>query len=195
MRTLFNERSKGAQELLLDRALRSGEVLRLKPGLYILASEYRKSEIHPYTVAAMLCSPSHVSLETALSYHGLIPEAVYQVSSVIVQRRRTFNTPLGVFVFHCVPTRYPRAGVEAIKLDGECWAYMATPLRAIADLVYLNRQISWREQGMSYLLESLRIEESDLQELTFDRCDEMVDSFRSLRVKAFIKGLRKELRK
>ena len=46
--------------------------------------------------AAAVASPSHVSLESALAHHGLIPEAVQQTSSVTAHRSRSFTTDLGV---------------------------------------------------------------------------------------------------
>lgn len=189
---LFPGHTQGARELLLNRALKTGEILRIKRGHYLLAREYRKTEPPPFTLAAMLYSPSHVSLETALSHHGLIPEAVYQVASVCTRRSHSFATPLGVFSYHCVPSTFPTAGVEVISLPDSFWAYVATPLRAIADMVYLNRNVSWPSSGREYLLGSLRIEEMDLRELAFDRCDEIVAAFRSQRVKEFLEGMRKE---
>ena len=189
---LFPNRTQGARELLLNRALKAGEILRLKRGTYVLAPEYRKTEPPPWTIAALLLSPSHVSLETALAYHGLIPEAVYQVASVCTQRSRVFDTPLGVFSYHCVPTNAPKAGVVAVTLPAPFWAYVATPLRAIADMVYINRTITWRKDGADYLLESLRIEEQDLRELVFDRCSDIMEAFRSRRVKEFLQGMKKE---
>jgi hypothetical protein len=176
--------------LLVHRASQAGEILRLKPGLFVLAPPYRKTEPHPFVLAASLHAPSHVSLESALAYHGLIPEAVYQVSSVTVARSREFTTPLGVFSFRRVPTRAPRAGVEAVEVSRNAWAFIATPLRAIADLVYLNKSITWKESGMAYLTESLRIEEEDLGALSFDGLDEILESFRSRRVSAYLQGLK-----
>lgn len=189
---LFPERTKGARDLLLNRALTAGEIQRLKRGIYVLSREYRKTDPPSWTVAGLLLSPSHVSLETALAHNGLIPEAVYQVASVCTQRSRTFDTPLGVFSYHCVPTSSPRAGVEAISMPDGFWAYVATPLRAIADMVYLHRDVSWQEDGPGYLLESLRIEEEDLRTLEFDRCTEIAEAFRSRRVKDYLKGMQKE---
>lgn len=189
---LFPDRSKGARELLLDRAIKAGEILRIKRGLYVLNSEYRKTDPPPFAVAALLYSPSHISLETALGYHGLIPEAVYQVASVTTRRRQIFETPLGVFSYHCVPSRNPMAGVEVIKLEQSFWAFVATPLRAVADLLYLNRTITWHKDGPGYLLDSLRIEDNDLREISFDRFDEVVTAFRSRRVKHFLERLQRE---
>jgi len=70
------------------------------------------------------------------------------------------------------------------------WAFVASPLRAIADLVYLNREISWQQNGMGYLTESLRIEEDDVREMSFDRLDEILECFRSRRVRAYLQGLK-----
>ncbi|MDP8248943.1 MAG: hypothetical protein P9M00_12445 [Candidatus Tritonobacter lacicola] len=123
VRNLFPDSTTGGRKLLVHRAIEKGEVLRLRPGLYCLAPDYRKSDPHPFVIAAALHLPSHVSLESALSYHGLIPEAVFQVSSVTIQRSRSFKTPLGTFVFHRVPVNDPRAGVKAEKIDANAWAF------------------------------------------------------------------------
>ncbi len=187
---LFPDISIGARGLLVHRACKAGEILRLKPGLFVLGQPYRKSEPHPFVVAAMLHAPSHVSLESALAYHGLIPEAVYQVSSVTVGRSREFSTPLGVFDFRRVPARAPRAGVEAVAVTRGAWAFVASPLRAIADKVYLNREITWNRNGPGYLTESLRIEEDDLRSLSFEALDEILDSIRNRRVQAYLAGLK-----
>ncbi|MBM4164533.1 MAG: hypothetical protein FJ222_08875 [Lentisphaerae bacterium] len=191
---LFPDGSAGARALLVHRASQAGEILRLKPGLFVLAPPYRKTEPHPFVLAASLHAPSHVSLESALAHHGLIPEAVYQVSSITVARSREFHTPAGVFSFHRVPVRAPRAGVEAVEVSRNAWAFIATPLRAIADLVYLNKSITWDQNGMSYLTESLRIEADDLGALSFEGMDELLESFRSRRVRAYLQGLKGSVR-
>ena len=187
---LFPDSSRGARALLVHRACQAGEILRLKPGLFVLGPPYRKSEPHPFVVAGVLHAPSHNSLEAALAHHGLIPEAVYQVSSVTVGRSREFSTPLGVFSFRRVPARAPRAGVEAVAVARNAWAFIASPLRAIADAVYLNKEITWNRNGLGYLTESLRIEEDDLRSLSFEALDEILDSVRSRRVRAYLEGLK-----
>jgi len=187
---LFPDISIGARGLLVHRACRAGEILRLKPGLFVLDQPYRTSEPHPFVLAAMLHAPSHISLESALRYHGLIPEAVYQVSSVTVGRSREFSTPLGVFDFRRVPASAPRAGVESVAVARNAWAFVASPLRAIADKVYLDKEITWNRNGLGYLTESLRIEEDDLRLFSFDALDEILDSIRSRRVGAYLAGLK-----
>jgi hypothetical protein len=112
------------------------------------------------------------------------------VSSITVGRSREFSTPLGVFSFRRVPARAPRAGVEAVAVARNAWAFIASPLRAIADAVYLNRDITWKGNGLGYLAESLRIEEDDLRSISFEALDEILDSIRSRRVRAYLEGLK-----
>ena len=195
VRNLFPDASEGAKKLLVHRALKHGEVLRLKPGLYCLAPEYRKSDAHPFVVAAVLHSPSHVSLESALAYHGLIPEAVYTVSSVTSLRSRVFDTPLGRFSFQRVPAVNPRAGVEAIEVARDSWAFVATPPRAIADLIYLRKNVYWESDGLAFLTESMRIEEEDLAEITTEEFEEVLAGMRNKRVRTYLAELRKEARR
>lgn len=193
VRNLFPASSEGARKLLVHRALKGGEIIRLKPGLFALCREFRKTELHPYVVAALLHSPSHISLESALAFHGLIPEAVLQVSSVTALRSRTFTTPLGLFSFQRVPARNPRAGVEAVRLGAAAWAFVATPLRALADLLSLNKAVSWSNDGLAYVLESLRIEEDDLADVSSAALPDICGSIRNRRVATYLERLAKEI--
>ena len=189
---LFPQGSEGARKQLVHRAVASGEVSRLKPGLFALRPEYRRTELHPYAVAAFLHAPSHVSLESALAHHGLIPEAVQQTSSVTARRSRSFTTDLGSFSFQRVPARQPRAGVEAVKLGSTSWAFVATPLRALADMLYLDKAVSWQNDGLGYVLDSLRIEPDDLSGVSIAALPEISDSLRNRRVVAYLEHLAKE---
>lgn len=193
VRNAFPKVTSGARKLLVHRAVSKNEVLRLKPGLYCLAGDYRRSHPHPFVVAGMLHSPSHISLESALSYYGLIPEAVYQVTSVTARRSRRYHTPLGDFSFQRVPADNPRAGVTSVKVDDYGWAFIAGPLRAIADLVYHRKEVSWEKDGIRFLTDSMRIEEDDLREIPQDDCDEIYNSLRNQRTRAYIKSLKKEI--
>ena len=189
---LFPLGSDGARKQLVHRAVASGEISRLKPGLFALRRQYRMTELHPYVVAAFLHSPSHVSLESALAHHGLIPEAVQQTSSVTARRSRSFVTDQGVFSFQRVPARQPRAGVETVKLGSRSWAFVATPLRALADMLYLDKSVSWPNDGLGYVLESLRIEPDDLSAVSMAALAEISDSIRDRRVVAYLEHLAKE---
>lgn len=194
IRNILADRSEAARKVLAHRAVAAGEIIRLRPGLFLLAPEIRKTHPHPFVVAAILHSPSHVSLESALAHHGLIPEAVFQVSSVTSSRSRMFKTPVGVFSFVRVPAANPRAGVQALKVDGRSWAFVATPLRAIADLIYTRKDVWWEKDGLAFLTESMRIERDDLEGISFESPDEICESLRSRRTADYLRGLYRELK-
>ena len=144
VRNLFPETTVGARKLLVHRAVRSKEVLRLKRGIYCLGEVYRRSHPHPFVVAGLLHSPSHISLESALSFHTLIPEAVYEVTSVTVRRSRSFETVLGRFSFMTVPADNPRAGVHPVNFA------MQSRLRPP---MFLNRSVELRKKRLPTLNE------------------------------------------
>ncbi len=85
--------------------------------------------------------------------------------------------------------------MKSIKVDTNAWAFVASPLRAIADLVFIRKEVTWEKDGLGFLTDSLRIEEDDLRQLDLHDFDEICESFRNLRTKAYMKCLRKELEK
>jgi hypothetical protein len=112
---------------------------------------------------------------------------------VTARRSRTFHTPLGDFSFQRVPADDPRAGVRAVKVDDQGWSFIAGPLRAIADLIYLRKEVTWKKDGVKFLLESMRIEEEDLREMPLDDYGEIHRSLRNKRTKAYLEGLKEEI--
>ena len=190
---LFPDLGVGARRALVHRAVKKGEVLRLKPGLFCLTADFTKSSLHVFAVAQLLHYGSHISVESALAHHGLIPEAVFQVASVTPKRSRAYRTHLGTFTYHRVPTNYSRAGVAVTKLGEGSWAFVAGPLRAIADLVYLRREISWKVDGVGFLIDSMRIELDDLRELPLSDFEKVASAIRNRRTRAYLEGLMKEL--
>ena len=66
----------------ITRLLSGGEIVRIKKGLYCFGEAFRREPIIREHLANMIYGPSYVSLEYALSYHGLIPERVETVTSV-----------------------------------------------------------------------------------------------------------------
>ena len=190
---LFPHRSEGARKALVHRAVSSGEIARLKPGLFCLSEPWRRSTLHPFALASVLLTPSHVSVESALWHHGLIPEAVRELACVTPLRSREFRTAVGHFTYRTVPCRDPRAGVRAVEVGRNIWAFVATPLRAIADLVYLRRSVEYDRDGLSFLTESLRLELDELQPLHAVDVEELTSSLRSGRTVAYLEGIWKEL--
>jgi hypothetical protein len=184
--------SRGARlDALLRRAVASHEVWRVHRGLYCLSDRYTQGRINPLELAQRIHGPSYVSLETALSRHGWIPEAVQAVTSVALGRSRTFDTPVGLFSFTRVPQRRFLSGVRRASVEGGGAIFLATPLKALADHVYAQR-CDWH--AAAPVLESLRVEDESLAELTGELFDEVMSAYKPGRVRRFLNGLRKDLK-
>jgi len=74
----------------LSRWHKQGLIVQLKRGLYLLSNDHRTVLPSSYFLANQVVFPSYISLETALSHYHLIPETVYQVTSVTTKTRALF---------------------------------------------------------------------------------------------------------
>jgi hypothetical protein len=166
------------------------EIRRIHRGLYALADRYTHAKVNPLELAQRIHGPSYVSLESALSHHGWIPEAVRAITSVTPGRARSFDTPLGRFTYTRVPQRSFLSGVRRLSTQGGGALFLATR-KAVADYVYAQR-LDWRDAAP--LRDSLRVEEDSLAELTAETFDEAMAAYGPGRISRFLVGLRKDLK-
>jgi len=91
-------------KMRLVRYVQKGYIHKLKDnrGLYALADV----TLHPWKVANRLLRPSYVSLETALSYYGVLPESVYAVTSVTPKTTRTFHAQGIVYTYQKIKQEF-----------------------------------------------------------------------------------------
>jgi predicted transcriptional regulator of viral defense system len=126
-----------ALRLQLSRWVKAGKLIQLAKGLYTLAEPYRKQTPHPFVLANAMKKASYVSLQSALGYFGMIPEHVPTVTSVTTQRPARVETPLGRFLFRHIQKSWFR-GYRRVDLGSGQKAFVATPEKALLDLVYLT---------------------------------------------------------
>ena len=178
---------------LVNRALKAGELLKVRRGLYVLAQTYRKPPIHPFALAQQLMPGSYISAESALSYHGWIPEAVRSVLSITVKGKSVSydNDRLGKYDFQRMTVKpgYFLQAVTRVELQQQV-ALIADPMRALLDLVYL-RKLPW--QSLDYLLDGLRIEEQAIKAVPSSSITKLLDVYKGKREKVFITELLKSL--
>lgn len=120
----------------VSRWEKAGKLIKLKRGFYVLAERYRKTAVSEFYIASVLMQPSYVSLEKALEYHHLIPEAVYVYTSVTTKRQGKFISKAGRFRYWHIQTPL-FWGYESLKIDGQT-AFVASAEKAILDLVYIK---------------------------------------------------------
>ncbi|MDA8240960.1 MAG: hypothetical protein M0Z67_11405 [Nitrospiraceae bacterium] len=123
--------------LQLTRWVQTGRLLQLRRGLYTLAPAWRKVEPHPFLVANKLQHGSYVSLQSALSFHDVIPEHVPVVTSVGPGRPEMLRNPIGSFQFKHVTSRM-LFGYVRLEVAPRQFAFVASAEKALLDLVYLT---------------------------------------------------------
>lgn len=180
---------------MVNKALKHKELIRIRRGLYLMADKYRHKKLSKFYLASRINPHSYLSLESALSYYGWIPERVTSVTSILAEgRTKKFITPFGEFVFYQLPVNEYEflTGVTRIEeIKGEPFL-IASPLRALADYVYIKK-ISWK--SLDYLTSSLRIDIEELTNINQNHFFEIKKVYRSKRVLHFLDQLKQELKK
>src|SRR3990167_6718524 len=166
----------------VKRLLAQGKMTHIRRGLYSLTDRigYLRKP-HPFELAQYLYGPSYISLESALSFHKLIPEAVYTVTSATGKRTKEFQTPLGLFDYLHLPLDNLYTEVELIKENGYLF-FMAKPWKAICDYVFCYKK-DW--YSLKPLLESLRINREDLPALRNELIQLLDEYYHHTRVSRF----------
>lgn len=135
--------------------VKANKVTQLRRGIYAMPQH----NPHPFVVANHLVKGSYVSLQMALGYYHLIPEHVAVVTSVTTQRPGKFANKYGRFTYrHIHPNLF--FGIDYRHLvDGE-YAYIATPEKALLDLIYLQPQ----GDSVAYI-NSLRLQQLEILDI------------------------------
>lgn len=116
----------------------AGYILSLRQGWYAFA-DYLQQPDYARFFAGKMCAPSYISLHTALSFYGIIPEAVVEITSVTTQKTCRYENPFGRFTYQTVRPRLFWGFEPKAMRDGKQYM-MATPEKAIIDLLYLYPQ-------------------------------------------------------
>lgn len=156
---------------------RQGKVILLKRGFYTLNEQERLAPLPHFLVSNLLCAPSYVSFEAALSDWGLIPERVVQVTAVTPRRTAVFKNRLGVFRYRFIK-RERFFGYDQVEREG-LPVLMAFPEKALLDQIYFDR--SFRPEA-DYFLANLRLQ--NFERLSVTRLLAYGRRFRSRKVMA-----------
>lgn len=141
--------------LQLARWVKDGRLIKLHKGFYALAEPYSKIKPELFSIANSLKSPSYVSLQSALSWHNLIPEFVPAITCVTTNRPHVLETPLGRFEYRHVSKNF-FWGYQKVELPERQQAFVAVAEKALLDLVYLTSGGDRKE-----FLRELRIQNLD----------------------------------
>lgn len=173
----------------VKRALREGMLVRLKKGVYLIEKE-DSPPIDAFEIAQQLYGPSYISFESALSYHGWIPEAVYTTTSAAVKRGASVRTPIGMFSYERTPRDQFFMAVERKETQDSLYL-IAHPWKALADYMYARRK-KWKT--LTEVIEDLRLDESRIEAADKAPLEEIASYYHSSRVRRFARMILKENR-
>ena len=144
----------------ISNLVKNGELVRLKKGFYTFSKLYQTKPINLISVANTLYSPSYVSFDYALSYYGMIPERVSEVTSATSKNEKLFDTPIGRFSYKKVSPEAYSLGIDWIYDDVEGGRFIATAEKALCDKIKYDRGIGTLTQNsmVEYLKYDLRID-------------------------------------
>jgi len=144
-----------------------GVLAPVRKGLYVAGPSLNAGKPESFLLANHISGPSYVSLESALSFYGLIPERVFEVASMAVKASRKFITPVGVYTYTRLPLPYYAFGIRRQALNDKQQVLIASPEKALADKIVTTSGVILRSKRdvLNYLLENLRMDESSLKEL------------------------------
>jgi len=141
----------------LVRWTNRGLIIRLKQGYYTFP-EYKGKADYPFYFANRIYRPSYISLHTALSFYGMIPEAVVQITSVTSLKTASFSNAFGEYSYQSEKEELI-FGYDLKPMEDGRTLMFARPEKALLDLLYLYPFYDSTQE-----LEELRLDESYLNE-------------------------------
>ena len=171
----------------ISRMIKKGELYSLTRGLYI-----DDKNISGMYIAGALYGPSYLSFNTALAYHGMIPEAVYSFTSATCDKlkKKSYKNVLGTFYYRDVPRDAFPYGVEVVE-SGEYSFLMATKEKALCDKLYELPVVKNTKELEKMLFEDLRIESSCFETVVKEDIYFLSSKYRSTNVYMLEKYLRR----
>jgi hypothetical protein len=149
----------------IHELITAGIIEPVKKGLYLPALTISARRTEPFLLANHILGPSYVSFDSALSYYGLIPEQVFEISSATTKAPRQFSTSAGTYSFTRLALPYYSFGIRQLEIAEKQNVLIASPEKALFDKIIDTSGVKLRSKASAktYLLDYLRIDEGGLE--------------------------------
>ncbi|MDX9948714.1 MAG: hypothetical protein RBS38_15240 [Bacteroidales bacterium] len=172
----------------IARMVENKEIVPIVRGLY---------ETDPDTaghlLAASIYAPSYLSFDYALSYHNLIPEAVYNYTSATYdkKKKKMYTNHFGTYLFRDIPKKAYPIGISLVH-EGSYSFLIATAEKALCDKIYTLSPVSSQKSIVELLFENLRIDEAEFDILDHEKMIQYAKLYQTTNHKLLIKLLRRK---
>lgn len=157
----------------ISEMMKQGELISLKKGYYIFNQEIKPER---FSIANALYGPSYISMESAFSFYGMIPEQVFSISSATLKATKIFENKIGRFEYINLSPSYYALEIQFLKLREGQFCLIATPEKALCDKVVTEKKLQLRsvKSAQQYLIENLRIDEYLLREIKINKLEKIL---------------------
>lgn len=171
----------------LSRIVKQGKYFQIARGLY----ETDKN-VPGHLLAGSIYGPSYISFEYALGFYGMIPEAVYTITSATFEKRKKkkYETAFGTFTYRDVPSAAFPLNIRLIQ-EGSYFYRIAEPEKALCDQLYTMPPAKNIKLLAKLLFDDLRIEETELLKLEIEKIVFLSDRYHSTNIKKLITLLKR----
>jgi len=173
----------------ISRWQKDGFLIKIKQGFYAFADQ-KIDDYFLFLIANKIYEPSYISLEKALKYYGLIPEEIFQITSVSTKKTNTFNNPIGSFSYrHIKESLF--WGYHFISNSNQK-VLIADAEKAILDYIYLHSELKTEND-----FKELRINSNSFNEnINLDKLNKYLSKFKNKklnkRLEVFLKTIQND---
>lgn len=148
-------------------------------------TEVPVDELLLFRISNCMYRPAYISLESALSYYNLIPEAVYTQQAITTRKTMSYETPVGTFNYRSVkPELF--FGYKIVRKEN-LPVLIADVEKAMLDYLYLTASLRTMKD-----IEALRLNIMELQnKINWDKLEKYALVFESRTLDKRIKNFRK----
>lgn len=158
----------------------------IRQGIYLVNQDIGLRPYSKEMMSNLMYGPSYISLETALSHYGFIPERVSSTTAICLGRGRTFKTDVGTFEFHHVDKKIYSQGVQLLEISESSYCQYATPEKAILDFIYIREKVDGYQKSndfAQYIFDSYRWDLHTIEEkVSLKKLSELSEFYNHKRV-------------
>jgi predicted transcriptional regulator of viral defense system len=173
----------------ISRWQKDGFLIKIKQGFYTFADQ-KIDDYFLFLIANKIYEPSYISLEKALKYYGLIPEEIFQITSVSTKKTNIFNNSIGSFSYrHIKESLF--WGYHFISNSNQK-VLIADAEKAILDYIYLHFELKTEND-----FKELRINSNSFNEnINLDKLNKYLSKFKNKklnkRLEVFLKTIQND---
>lgn len=154
---------------------------------YYIFNDLSVDEKVLYEIANKIYSPSYISLEKALSHYHLIPESVYEVTSVTTKTTQLLKASLASFSYRSIKPDF-FFGYKIVNNNNKSYL-LAEIEKAILDYIYFNAHLKSVDDFMGMRVNVTSFKEQINEQKLFKYLEAFGQKQLELRTKRFLEAI------